>query len=172
MKVCTNCKQLRPLSEFWRDRSKKHGYSARCKPCKTAIFNRYRKERGYDKRRYWANRDSERERHLKRKYGITLADYAELLKRQGGCCAICRRSEPASKTLDVDHCHATGRVRGLLCTSCNRMIGHSFDNPETLARAATYLGIVPQVAARFIEAFNEVAASPAPAGAAGEQETA
>lgn len=139
MRTCTACKEAKPLSEFFRDRSKKHGYQARCKPCKTEAFNRYRKERGYDKRRYWANRDSERERHLVRKYGVTFADYKRMLDEQEGRCAICARPEPEHRMFDVDHDHATGVVRGLLCTSCNRVLGHAGDSPERLRAAADYL---------------------------------
>lgn len=138
VRTCTKCGESKALDEFWADRSKKHGKTARCKACKTATFNAYRKERGYDKRRYANNRDSERERHLIRKYGVTLSMYEEMLAAQGGCCAICGKAQ--KRSFDVDHCHQSGRVRGLLCTSCNRMLGHSGDNPDVLRRAADYLG--------------------------------
>jgi len=114
----------------------------------------YAKATGYDKRRYWKNPAGERERHLVRKYGVSLERYAEMLKAQDGRCAVCRA--PERGVFNVDHDHATGRVRGLLCNSCNRMIGHSHDSPERLMAAARYLSIVPQVAAEFIKAYREV----------------
>lgn len=139
MKQCTECGETKPLSEFWKDRSVKHGYCAKCKPCKTVIYNRYRKEKGYDKKRYWKNPDAEQERHLRRKYGITLLDYDEMFRSQEGKCAVCGVGHSGDKRFDVDHCHRTGAVRGLLCTHCNRMIGHANDDPQRLRSAAQYL---------------------------------
>ena len=110
---------------------------SRCKACKTAAHREYRKERGYDAVRYWKNPTAERERHLVRKYGVTLTDYASMLASQDGECAVCGKKQ--ERAFDVDHDHATGAVRGLLCTSCNRMIGHSGDSPERLRSAAAYL---------------------------------
>jgi hypothetical protein len=151
MKTCTLCGIQKPLNDFWKDRSKKHGYSARCKPCRTAIYNKYRKEHGYDKKRYEKNPQAERERHLIRKYGINQARYDQMFSAQSGCCAICKKSQ--DRNFDVDHNHTTGEVRGLLCTNCNRMIGHANDDPKRLIAAAIYLGIIPQVAAEFIGAY-------------------
>ena len=145
MRRCTECGETKPLSEFWKDRSKKHGYSAKCKVCKTAIYNLYRKTNGYDKKRYWKNPDSEQERHLRRKYGITLSDYDEMFRSQKGKCAVCGIEHSGGKRFDVDHCHSTGVVRGLLCTNCNRMIGHANDDPQRLRSAAQYLESSPRL---------------------------
>ena len=140
MKTCTGCNEAKPLADFFRDRRTEHGRMARCKQCKAQSYRQWKAANpGVDKRRYWENRDSERERHLVKKYGITFACYAELLAEQGGCCAICSRSEPDNRMLDVDHDHKTGEVRGLLCTSCNRVLGHAHDSEERLRAAADYL---------------------------------
>jgi hypothetical protein len=142
--ICTKCKHDKPLTNFWKDNRRTSKLAAWCKACKYSDQKRIRaanpeKHKERERRRYWNNRDSERERHLVRKYGITLADYAELLAQQGGKCAICEAPEPANKTLDVDHDHKTGEVRGLLCTSCNRMLGHSEDSEVRLIGGAKYL---------------------------------
>lgn len=140
MRTCSRCKTEKPKSEFWPDRSKKHGLSSKCKPCQIELGRAYRAANPHlAKNRYWSNRDGERERHLVRKYGIRLSDYAEMLKTQGGKCAICNKPEPLNKTLDVDHCHKTKTVRGLLCTSCNRLLGHAFDDCDRLLAAVQYL---------------------------------
>lgn len=77
---------------------------------------------------------------LKSKYGITLADYNKMLWSQGGKCAICCVAEPTSSDpLHVDHCHATNKVRGLLCRSCNISLGNFRDDPAILEAAAAYL---------------------------------
>lgn len=78
-----------------------------------------------------------REWKLKNKYNITGAEYDAMLARQGGACAICGDEKAAS--LAVDHCHQTGKVRGLLCVNCNRGIGYFLDQPERLTKAAQYL---------------------------------
>lgn len=84
-----------------------------------------------------------RERHLLRKYGITIADYEAMLHAQGGGCAICGRRPEEQKRyptfLHVDHCHDTGRVRGLLCDQHNLLLGRFDHDPALLRRAADYL---------------------------------
>lgn len=79
-----------------------------------------------------------------RRYGLTLEQYAELLKRQNGVCAICGEPETLVRkgtlcALTIDHDHETGQVRGLLCNNCNRGIGLLKDNPDVLRHAASYL---------------------------------
>lgn len=81
-----------------------------------------------------------REGQLRRKYGIGWAEYCALLARQRGLCAICGSDKPGGRGLmHVDHDHATGRVRGLLCNACNRAIGQMADDPVRLRAAADYL---------------------------------
>lgn len=78
-----------------------------------------------------------RKLYLLRAYGMTLSDFEALKTTQGGACAICRN--PTTGLLHIDHCHATNRVRGLLCGNCNRAIGLFFDSPKTCRAAAEYL---------------------------------
>jgi hypothetical protein len=94
-----------------------------------------------------------RRHDLKSKYGMTIAEYDALLASQGGACAICRQPERRPRNnrtgepprrLAVDHDHASGSVRGLLCADCNRAIGLMNDNPETLRAASDYLKKVRQ----------------------------
>ena len=76
-----------------------------------------------------------------RSYGITVDQYNALLKRQRQACAICRA--PSLKKMNgrlyIDHCHKTGRVRGLLCDFCNKAIGFLKDDPKLFLRAHAYL---------------------------------
>lgn len=75
---------------------------------------------------------------LRVKYGITLEEYKEIFDKQKGVCALCLREEKG-KMLAVDHCHITGKVRGLLCGNCNRALGLFQDNPDILERAKEYV---------------------------------
>lgn len=85
--------------------------------------------------------------HINRlaKFGITPAQYLDMLEAQGGVCAICEHPEKGvarngrTKALAVDHDHATGDVRGLLCANCNKGIGNLGDSPERLMSGAAYL---------------------------------
>ncbi len=79
-----------------------------------------------------------RDRSIKSKYGLTSADYDVLLEKQDGACAICRK-KPNRGFLHVDHNHATGMVRGLLCKSCNLMLGYARDDAALLLSARDYL---------------------------------
>lgn len=87
---------------------------------------------------YW------RERDMLRKFGLTPADADRMAVEQDNLCAICKRLETETrngivKNLSIDHCHATGRVRSLLCTKCNKALGLLSDDPALLRAAAAYL---------------------------------
>lgn len=105
-----------------------------CKDCRRVIRKKY----------YWDNVDYERRQskenqrktRLVRVYGITEEDYANLLDEQNGSCAICKNS---SSRLVIDHDHESGKVRALLCDTCNRGIGLLKDNFEVVQKAADYL---------------------------------
>lgn len=145
--MCRKCKEEKPLSEFGANKRYEGGLERRCKECLRGM-----RQDAYDRNpelyRQAANRkrkyrrepggpdspEGRRRRHLQEAYGITPEDEKRLLESQGGLCPIC--GSPAQV---VDHCHTTGRVRGLLCQKCNRGLGHFIDNPVMLVRALEYL---------------------------------
>jgi len=94
-----------------------------------------------------SNKDTHkrRERNLKDKYGISLEDYEVMLVEQKGCCAICGvnakalQKEERRPLLFVDHCHATGKIRALLCSKCNSGLGFFDDRPDLLEKARKYI---------------------------------
>jgi hypothetical protein len=85
------------------------------------------------------NPDMVKDKNLRHKYGITLADYRAIAKEQGNACAICGGGPSCNKELSVDHCHETGNVRGLLCENCNYALGCLKDRPELFMKAIDYL---------------------------------
>lgn len=75
-----------------------------------------------------------------KKFGLTKEEYDEMFLNQNNCCAICGSStNTSSKDWSIDHCHATGKVRGVLCHSCNLILGHAKDNTAVLEKAVKYL---------------------------------
>ncbi len=78
--------------------------------------------------------------YLKRKYGIDLEEYYKILESQNNCCIICGIHESKMETmLSVDHCHTTGKIRGLLCHNCNIGLGNFKDDPKVMKKAIEYL---------------------------------
>lgn len=111
-----------------------------------------KKGRAYARRRYCGNctrkrdkasRDAQWAAYIFRTYGITKAEYDELYEFQGGCCALCTRATGKTKRLSVDHDHVTGEVRGLLCGTCNKILGHARDDAAFFARGLGYLQTPP-----------------------------
>jgi hypothetical protein len=133
MKTCKACKVAKPYTEFNKRVGNADGYRTQCKAC-WSIYNKKR----YDDPKYV---EQHRSNHLKRKYGITLADYETMLASQNNSCAICKSESPKrnSQYFMVDHNHQTGEVRGLLCHPCNSAIGLLGDNISSLEAAVTYL---------------------------------
>jgi len=90
---------------------------------------------------------ADRASYLMRKYGITPDLYDEMLEAHDGVCAICRQPRPDERTLHVDHDHATGEIRGLLCFRCNNAIGDFREEYELFLKAADYLDRDDELAA-------------------------
>lgn len=139
-KPCSGCKQSKPIDAFGirKDRNQR---LPRCRDCmKAARRAWYRQNREYVAayQRDYESR-TRRRAHLK-KYGITPDDFDELMIIQSGACAACGGSQTyVAVHLDVDHCHVTGRVRGLLCRRCNTAIGLAKESPTLLRELAAYL---------------------------------
>jgi len=105
---------------------------------RTLYPGRYGKIRASHKK--WV--DGHPDYDIKKRYGITWGEYDKLFRKQRGRCAICRKPpNPNSrrKRLSVDHCHATKKVRGLLCSLCNCMVGRLKEDPKKFDRAIRYL---------------------------------
>lgn len=113
-KRCAQCGEVKALEHFDLARSQSGGHNCYCKPCR-------------------AGRD--RAARFLRPYGLTEAQLADLVARQGGRCAICRDAPAAH----VDHDHVGGHVRGVLCFSCNAALGQFRDRVDVLRAAAAYV---------------------------------
>lgn len=97
----------------------------------------------YGKDYYAKNKErikkNDKKRYLKKLYGITIEQYEEMLTNQKGGCAICGEKNKNGKYLFVDHDHATGKVRGLLCVRCNFLVGSSRESIGLLEKALDYI---------------------------------
>lgn len=161
MKQCKKCGVPKPLEEFYPAAGTKDGLRGDCKTCNADDKRRrYLADRqaaiARVKRWQQANADRvnavqrarrarpevkrrAREEHLKRKYGMTIEEYGEMLAAQGGGCFICGRPPRDDISLHVDHDHSTGQVRGILCFRCNNALADFQEDPGLLAKAADYL---------------------------------
>lgn len=145
MKVCPKCGELKPSTEFSKESSAKDGLQSRCKLCvnkANKVWRQQNRSKHIEGSSSWRKRNPEyaRNKNLISRYGITVNDYNLMLKTQNGQCAICGITEcPTNKSFSVDHCHITGKVRGLLCSTCNRALGLLKDNKIVLKAALDYL---------------------------------
>jgi Recombination endonuclease VII len=132
LRKCGRCGEIKPLELFLKLGRAKNGRGGICKSCCNAASKAWAKENPAP---YKAT--ARRTKHLLR-YGITQQDYESMFVAQNGVCAICS-SRANRDRLDVDHCHSTGKVRGLLCGCCNSAIGLLRDNPALIMTAAKYV---------------------------------
>lgn len=146
-KICGKCENEYPATSeyFYRQRGGKYGFASRCKKC-VAEYDKYYQQSEKGRRYRKKYQQSEKGKmsvlksHLKLVYGITIEEWNKVFFEQNGCCAICgiHQSE-LNRQLDIDHNHRTGKIRGLLCNNCNRMIGIAKENKNVLQNAIDYL---------------------------------
>jgi hypothetical protein len=135
LRKCGTCKKSVALNEFAKFSRSRTGLSSTCKQCARDRANAWRLN----------NLGRVRERRLASSYGITTEQYNSMLAAQNNVCAICKLPESvrgnggAIRPLDVDHCHTTGKIRGLLCTRCNKAIGILKDDISIIESAIVYL---------------------------------
>ncbi|UGY90494.1 endonuclease VII domain-containing protein [Streptomyces gobiensis] len=113
-KRCPQCGEVKPHSEWERNRTSSDGWASYCRTCR-------------------AHRN--RDHYFRRKYGLSQEELQQLLEEQVGVCVICL----AASAEHVDHDHRTGKVRGVLCFSCNAALGQFKDRPDAIRRAAAYV---------------------------------
>lgn len=123
-KKCLSCNIIKPKTSdfFYRRKSSIDGFDSSCKECKRKWDKNY---------------------HRIRSYNITEENFIELLKKQKNICSICNKLLDLDNPymLHIDHCHKSGKIRGLLCHHCNNVLNFSSENPFILIKAIKYLEI-------------------------------
>lgn len=142
-KKCTKCMLMKPLTDFYTYGQKRKRIESRCKPCHIYVTGLYQKANRHINRaagKRWRQRHplGEVNHRLKFEYGITLEQYDIMFKAQDGLCLICKKPEQTKTRLAVDHCHTTGKVRGLLCKKCNSAL-YILERKELREAAEKYL---------------------------------
>ncbi len=152
MKYCPKCAKEKPETNFYHDESRmaKNKLGGYCKECRRAASKEYAarhrvKLNRYSKEHYAKNKKLYRDKFLQTKYGINEDRFQQMLRAQEGKCAICQRHHTqcakgrhSGVRLCVDHDHASGRVRGLLCHSCNHRLDF-LSSPKISQRTVSYL---------------------------------
>ena len=147
-KICKACGIEKSRTEYTiRQSEERNGHFVRyCKECSAAkvkrIYQIKHRDPTFYRRIDWPSK-------LKRLYGLTVEDYNKLLVKQGGGCVLCGETDPSCGSrhyiknnrtaFDVDHNHKTGKIRGLLCTRCNRLVGLANDKIQTAKNLVKYL---------------------------------
>jgi hypothetical protein len=159
MKVCGRCKEEKQFDQFGKKGNGYQSYCVRCRRIKQKEWveaNPERMQRRRDRAKQWAKDNPEKKRkhgldwkkrniesvrekgfayHIEKTYGLSVDEYNKILENQNALCAICKEN----KKLWIDHNHSTGTVRGLLCPSCNSLIGYLETYEHLLTKAVQYL---------------------------------
>jgi hypothetical protein len=169
IKECIKCKQIKKIFEFCKNKQLVSGINNTCKICaneKSKLWRENNKEKAKENNKNyrktnqeklktlsknWRHRNLDKSKEysrkskMKLKFGITIEQYKIMEDIQNKKCKICAKEETALnkfkeiKNLAVDHCHATGKIRGLLCQNCNTGLGGFKDSIENLKTAIKYL---------------------------------
>lgn len=143
-KQCGKCKEWLPVDQFYKLARAATGLASACKTCTLVVHQTANYHRRYREQDPEGVAAVKRRTHIRTMYGVTPEWYDAALEAQGGVCAICGQPETVMrfgklKLLAVDHDHATGKPRGLLCQGCNQGIGHLGEDLGRMEAAARYL---------------------------------
>jgi Recombination endonuclease VII len=145
LKRCPDCTKKLPLTDFFKAKYSKHGLSTYCRACMAKRHDTWRRKNLAVTRlasAKWREENPRRAKDhtLKARYGIPLGTYDRLFEEQIGQCACCGTNKPGGRgDFHVDHCHETGRIRGLLCHGCNVGLGSLKHDVTLLTKALNYL---------------------------------
>lgn len=149
-KICSTCKIEKPIQNFSKDSTNKHGLCYRCKDCtkinRRKVYLKYREDE-IKLAREWCLKNPEKTKSYKllEKFNIDYDYYKFMLEMQNDVCACCGMKETRKhrsgsiQQLSVDHDHKNGKIRGLLCSSCNTSLGLIKENINTLKEMINYL---------------------------------
>src|SRR5260370_38462272 len=129
-KRCSKCNKSRLVKFFYKRSNVGDGLKAQCSFCSINYSKKWKKTNGG--KEFWKQWNMNRRLKL---YGLTKEQYALLLKKQKGKCALCKAKLKNKKITHVDHDHKTRKVRGILCTGCNSVLGFAKDSTRTRRRA-------------------------------------
>lgn len=161
-RICNQCKEWKSFDCYAKNKQCVMGINATCRDCvnekararyaaKDILSRRKQQKSNYDKERRGKLRaegklkpldpGTARMQMLRRNYGMTPDDYDAMVAEQSNQCLICSVNGESERNhrLVIDHCHASGKVRGLLCNKCNLLLGHADDTIDRLERAILYL---------------------------------
>lgn len=145
MKRCSHCKETKAITEFFASAIRFDGLDRRCRTCCGTLHDQWRRKNlpaAAAAGRKWRAENPERSKDHGRKknYDLPLGTYDRMLAQQNGKCAICFAESAGGKgAFHVDHCHDSGKVRGLLCHECNLGLGKFKDRADLLTSAINYL---------------------------------
>jgi len=145
IKRCTNCRIKKDLGEFYKSKSNQDNLHPICKECYKEIYKkRYKLPEVKEKYKKY-NRTS-----ILKKHNLTIKEYEEMLKQQYDKCAICGKPETIKQrgkiqALSIDHDHKTGKVRGLLCSRCNVLLGFLHEDIHFILKIINYLHIYKSI---------------------------
>lgn len=130
-KKCSKCKEIKSLDKFGKKTFNKDGLNHYCKICENNRSKlKYLKPDQKEKRKYY---------NILRLYNLTKDEYFLKLDNQNHKCSICLRVLINKKETHVDHCHTTGKVRDILCSNCNHILGAVKEDIEYLNKIIDYL---------------------------------
>jgi hypothetical protein len=143
MKICRCCSKEKTKDLFVKNHVFKDGIDTICLECSRNKVKIWRKENP-EKRKIQQQKESKKDyahnKHLKHNFNITRKEYLEMFTAQEGNCAICNKNQlDFTKRLSVDHCHTTGKIRQLLCSSCNSVLGFAKEDSTILQNAINYI---------------------------------
>jgi hypothetical protein len=139
MKGCTKCKIEKPISCFSKNSGTKDGLLYICKECDAKYHKDKRKHYSEMAVRYLKNHPEIRNKRIFKTFGLSPELYRDMLISQHGVCAACKKPCSRNTVLSVDHDHKTGKVRKLLCSKCNLILGLANDDHHTLVALVNYL---------------------------------
>lgn len=134
-KQCRDCKEIKEYKDFHRDKRSSGGISYYCKECATTRSRLWHLNNKQNKDYLIRRRDT----YYRMTYSLSLEDRNNLLLKQNNKCKICLIPLEDTPNTHIDHCHKSNTVRGILCTNCNRGLGHFQDSISILESAIMYL---------------------------------